>query len=209
MVDLEASYYRVLSALSQDIVRLVRHMLHEETSPNSQNNQRTSLMASHSLQLSEDEEDDELPTLGDRKPSAMSAKMLEYCLDQESSASIFAYFYIQRLLREIHVLLSKDDHANMWAIADKADRLTYHMHVLQGHDTCTAIAADEEQETPEFVAASQVPRDGEDQEPPTSKRSQQQQKNKERRVDLSCCGQDQAMGKIRNPLLLRGHSSSR
>ncbi len=59
VVDLEASYYQVLSALSQDIVRLARPVLHEETSPNSHNNQRTSLMASHSLQLLEDGEDDE------------------------------------------------------------------------------------------------------------------------------------------------------
>ncbi len=61
-----------------------------------------------------------LPTLVDRKPSAMSAEMLEYC---PSSTAIFAYLYLQRLLRAIHVLLSKDDQADMRAIADKADRL--------------------------------------------------------------------------------------
>jgi uncharacterized membrane protein YgaE (UPF0421/DUF939 family) len=116
VVDLEASYYQMLSALTQDIVRQVRHMLHEETSPNSHNNQRTSLMASHSLQLLEDGEDDEASYIRYRKPSAMSAEMLEYC-------PIFAYLYLQRLLRAIHVLHSEGDQADMRAIADKADRL--------------------------------------------------------------------------------------
>ncbi len=43
-------FYHILFFLSQDVLRLVRHVLHEETDPESHNNLRTlSLGASHSL----------------------------------------------------------------------------------------------------------------------------------------------------------------
>jgi hypothetical protein len=49
VVDPIARYYHVLSSLSQDAVRPVRHVLHEETGLDSYDNLRTSLMASHLL----------------------------------------------------------------------------------------------------------------------------------------------------------------
>jgi hypothetical protein len=84
-----------------------------------------------------------LPPLGDRKPSVMLAEMLEFCPAGESSTIVFAYLFLQRLPREIHVLLSEDDPADMRAIADKADRLIA-MHVPQGHDACATVAQDDE-----------------------------------------------------------------
>jgi hypothetical protein len=62
--DPVASYYRVLSSLSQDAVRLVRHVLHEDTG-----------------------------ALGDMKPSVMLAEMLEYCPARESTTAVFAYLF--------------------------------------------------------------------------------------------------------------------
>ncbi len=83
-----------------------------------------------------------LPPLGDRKPSIMLAEMLEYCPAGKSATAVFAYLFLQRLPREIRVLLLEDDPADMRAIADKADRLIA-MHVPQGHDACAVSAADE------------------------------------------------------------------
>jgi hypothetical protein len=53
----------------------------------------------------------------------MLAEMLEYCPAGESTTAVFAFLYLQRLPREIRVLLSEDDPANIRAIAEKADRL--------------------------------------------------------------------------------------
>ncbi len=75
----------------------------------------------------------------DRKPSVMLAEMLEYYPARESATAVFAYLFLQRLLREIRVLLFEDDPADMWAIADKADQLIA-LHVPQGHDACTTIS---------------------------------------------------------------------
>jgi hypothetical protein len=47
--DPVARYYHMLSSLSPDAVRLVRHVLHKDTGPASYGNLRTSLLSSHSL----------------------------------------------------------------------------------------------------------------------------------------------------------------
>jgi hypothetical protein len=73
--DPVARYYHVLASLSQDVICLVRHMLHEETGPNSYTNLRTSLLASHSLSnYQKIERMMKLPPLSDRKPSVMLAE---------------------------------------------------------------------------------------------------------------------------------------
>jgi hypothetical protein len=151
--DPVARYYHVLSLLSQDAVRLVRHVLHEDTGPASYDNLRTSLLSSHSLSnYQKMERMMRLPPLGDRKPSVMLAEMLEYCLAGESATVVFAYLFLQRLPREIRVLLSEDDPADMRAIADKADRLIgMHAHV---HDTCATVSAVDEQQDLDLVAAT-------------------------------------------------------
>ncbi len=56
------------------------------------------------------------------------------------------------LPREIRVLLSEDDPAEMRAIADKADRLIA-MHVPQGLDACTTVSAVDKPEQ-DLVAAT-------------------------------------------------------
>jgi hypothetical protein len=99
----------------------------------------------------------------------MLAEMLEYCPARESTTAVFAFLYLQRLPREIRVLLSEDDPANMRAIAEKADRLIA-MHMPQSHDTCVAVAAEETYEDADVVAALQGARSCKDK---GSKRPQQ------------------------------------
>jgi hypothetical protein len=145
-------YYDVLAALSVDSVRLVRHVLHKETGPTSYEQLRTSLLASHSLSnYQKMERMMRLPPLSDRKPLVMLAEMLEFCQAVESSTAIFAFLFLQRLPREIRVLLSEDDPADMRAIADKADRLIA-MHVPQSHEACAAVATDSRSEESCVVA---------------------------------------------------------
>jgi hypothetical protein len=94
-----------------------------------------------------------LPPLGDRKPSVMLAEMLEFCPAGELATTVFAYLFLQRLPREIRVLLSEDDPADMRAIADKADCLIA-MHVPQGHDACAAVAGFDQDQDQDLVEAT-------------------------------------------------------
>jgi hypothetical protein len=127
-----------------------------------------------------------LPPLGDRKPSVILAEMLEYCPAGESTTAVFTFLSLQRLPREIRVLLSEDDPANMRAIAEKADRLIA-MHVPQSHDSCAAVATDDVFEDPEVVAALQGARSRKDK---FAKRPQQKEFG--RRITLPKKGQEQA-----------------
>jgi hypothetical protein len=96
----------MLAALSIDSFRLVRYLLHEETGPESYAQLRASPLASHSLSIYQNMERMMwLPPLSDHKHSVM----LEFCPVGESSTAIFVYLFLQRLPREIHVLLSEDD----------------------------------------------------------------------------------------------------
>jgi hypothetical protein len=98
VVDLIACYYHVLAALSVDSVCLLRHELHEETGPDSYNQLRSSLMASHSLSnYQKIERMMLLPPFSDCKPLVMLAEMLMYCLAGESSTAIFTLLYLQWL----------------------------------------------------------------------------------------------------------------
>jgi hypothetical protein len=193
VADPIARYYHVLSSLSQDAVRLVRHVLHEETGTESYDNLRLSLMASHSLSnYQKMERMMKLPPLGDRKPSVMLAEMLEFCLAGESTTAVFTYLFLQRLPREIRVLLSEDNPADVRAIADKADRLIA-MHVLQGHEACAAVAGGEVLDPGEWVVAAQAGRK-KFKLPPSQRPLQQQQKGHGQRQDASRRPQGQQGG---------------
>jgi hypothetical protein len=181
----------VLVALSVDSVRLVRHVLHNDTGPKSYERLRASLLASHSLSnYQKMERMMRLPPLGDRKPSVMLAEMLEYCPAGESTTAVFAFLYLQRLPREIRVLLSEDDPANMRAIAEKADRLIA-MHVPQSHDTCAAVAAEDSFDEAGVVAALQGAWSRKDKGPKWPQQSHTQPKELGRWINLTRKGQDQ------------------
>ncbi len=152
VTDPVAHYYHVLVSLSQNAVRLVHHLLHEDTGPHSYDNLHTSLLPSHSLSnYQKMERMMRLPPLGDRKPWVMLAEMLKFCPAGELSTAVFAHLFLQRLPCGIRVLLSEDDPSDMRAIADKADRLIA-MHVPQGHDACATVSPDDDWEG-DLVAA--------------------------------------------------------
>jgi hypothetical protein len=64
-----------------------------------------------------------MPLLGARKQSDLMVAMLEVCPRGEEKTEIFACLFLQRLPREIRVLLSEVDHKDPKALASQADRL--------------------------------------------------------------------------------------
>jgi hypothetical protein len=185
VADPVTRYYHVLAALSVDSVRLVRHVLHDDTGPESYTRLRASLLASHSLSnYQKMERMMRLPPLGDRKPSVMLAEMLEFCPAGEATTEVFAFLFLQRLPREIRVLLSEDDPADMRAIAEKADRLIT-MHVPQSHDSCATVAAEDVADDSDVVAALQGARSRKEKGHRRSQQPPPQQKVLGRRFDIS------------------------
>jgi hypothetical protein len=75
--------------------------------------------------------------LGSRKPSDLLAAMIELCPRQHLDSPFFLYFFLQRLPREIRVLLAEEDPRDVRRIAEKADRLVA-LHVPH-HDAVAAV----------------------------------------------------------------------
>jgi hypothetical protein len=191
VVDPVTRYYHVLAALSVDSVRFVRHVLHDDTGPESYKRLRASLLASHSLSnYQKMERMMRLPPLGDCKPSVMLAEMLEFCPAGESTTAVVAFLYLQRLPWEIRVLLSEDNPANMRAIAEKADRLIA-MHVPPSHDACAAVTAEDSCDEAGVVAALQGAQSRKDKGPKRPQQYHTQPKELGRRIDLTKRGPEQ------------------
>ena len=85
--------------------------------------------------------------LGSRKPSELLADMLELCPPPQHNNVFFAVLFLQRLPRDIRVLLTHEDHTDLRRLAAHADRL-----VAFGGRTDTVTAAVELSQE-ELVAA--------------------------------------------------------
>jgi len=84
-----------------------------------------------------------MPALGSRKPSQLLAAMLELCPEGHTTSPFFTALFMQRLPREIRILLTEQDMEDLQALAAKADSL--HVHVLQESSVATlALDSDEE-----------------------------------------------------------------
>jgi hypothetical protein len=72
-----------------------------------------------------------MPPLGSRKPSEMMAAMLETCPRGEEKTNLFACIFLQRIPREIRVLLARVDHKDPKELAKQADEL-WSLHDTNG-----------------------------------------------------------------------------
>jgi hypothetical protein len=94
-----------------------------------------------------------MSALGSRKPSDLMASMLEICPRGEEKTELFACLFLQRLPREIRVLLAKADHKDPKALADEADQL------WGMHDTPATLAPVLAADLPEDAMLAAVCRD--------------------------------------------------
>jgi hypothetical protein len=89
----------------------------------------------------------QMPALGGRKPSELMAAMLETCPRGKEKTNLFACIFLQRLPREIQVLLAKADHKDLKMLATQADEL-WALHDNNGG----GMAAVQENPEADFVA---------------------------------------------------------
>jgi hypothetical protein len=124
VTDSFARYCHVVAVLPHESLRLVADLVETppETEPYQQLKDR--LLASHKLtRYQRAERLFAMPPLGSRKPSEMMAAMLEVCPRGEEKTDLFACLILQRLPRELRVLLARVDHKDPKALADHADEL--------------------------------------------------------------------------------------
>jgi hypothetical protein len=136
-------YYLVLAALAEPQIDRVHSIVEAEPAAASYDQLRAALISKHTL--TPYQQVDMLVSmepLGGRKPSDMLAEMEKF--KPKDMQSFYAYHFLQRLPREIRVLLAQDDLSNMAALAEKADQLVA-LHQPQHHDSVAAVAPPEQQ----------------------------------------------------------------
>jgi hypothetical protein len=124
-------YYLVLDALSEANIDLVRHIVEDEPDSTSFERIREGLVATHIL--TDYQRIDRLVAmepLSGRKPSELLADMNK--LKPADDKQFFAYFFLNRLPREVSILLSQEPVFDMRALAAKAEALMA-LHVLHQH----------------------------------------------------------------------------
>jgi hypothetical protein len=139
-------YCHVLTTLPRSSYRLISHLVEDIPSEESYTVLKEALMQAH--QLSDYQRVEllsKVEPLGNRKPSDLLAAMIELCPRQHLDSPFFLYFFLQRLPREIRVLLAEEDPKDVRRIAEKADRLVA-LHVPQHHDAVAAVPLSSDEE---------------------------------------------------------------
>jgi len=131
----EADKFCMLAtALDKESCRQVVHLVAEPDLVAPYTRLKEALLASHLLtDFQRVEMLLAIDSLGGRKPSQLLAEMLELCPRDEHGSKLFAALFLQRLPREIRVLLAYDDHSNLRGLAAKADQLLAY-HKQQSHE---------------------------------------------------------------------------
>jgi hypothetical protein len=124
VVDEFARYCLVVGALPHDSLRWVADIVESPPPENPYTVIKQRLLGAHLMTDYQRAEKLYLsPAIGDRKPSEMMAAMLEMCPRGEEKTNLFACLFLQRLPREIRVLLSRVDHKDPKLLAEEADAL--------------------------------------------------------------------------------------
>jgi hypothetical protein len=158
VVDDNDKYLSVVAALPREAFRMVAHIVEREEQPEDAFQQlKAALVASHVLSdYQRVEQLSKVEPLGGRRPSELLATMLEICPREHENCPFFRFAFLQRLPREIRVLLAEEDAAELRATAEKADRFLA-IHSPQAHDTVLAAlpaSSDAEEEAVTAAAAA-------------------------------------------------------
>jgi hypothetical protein len=140
-------YCHEVATLPHESIRLVADIVESEPSETPYDDIKQRLVASHQLSdFQKAERLFQMPVLGGRKPTELMAAMLETCPRGEEKTNLFACIFLQRLPREIRVLLAKADHKDPKTLATQADEL-WALHDNNGG----GVAAVQENPEADFV----------------------------------------------------------
>jgi hypothetical protein len=121
-------YCHVVAMLPHESLRLVADLVESPPPAEQYETLKNRLRASHQLtRYQRAKWLFAMPELGSRRPSDLMAAMLEVCPRGKEKTDLFACLFLQRLPRELRILLARADHKDPKALADHADELwAYH-----------------------------------------------------------------------------------
>lgn len=146
----------VAAVLPEASARRVNHIL-AAPGDNSYDDLKAALLVAH--QLTSYQKAEKLfssEPLGDRRPSELLSEMLELVHPGEERTRLFAMLFLRRLPAAVRLQLTEDDHEDVRALADKADRCAASIHrhqQLLPVFAATADGTEDNEEQSDFTVA--------------------------------------------------------
>jgi len=131
----------VVSALSESSARRVTHLL---SSPPATpyTALKAALLSTHQLtDIQKAEKLFNMDNLGSKRPMDLLAEMMELVKPGEEKTQLFAMLFLRRLPPHIRVQLTEDDHTDLRALAEKADRCAASWAAKHSAEAALAVAA--------------------------------------------------------------------
>jgi hypothetical protein len=146
-------YCLLVGALPHESLRLVMDLCRDPPQERPYEAVKARLMQSHELtEFQRVEKIMSMPPLGARRPSQLMAAMLELCPAGQNTSPFFTCCFLQRLPRELRILLSEADLTDLRRLTERADAL--HSHMRQEAAVAAVAALDiYEEEGDSSVAA--------------------------------------------------------
>ena len=139
----EERFCHVTAALDKSTLKKVVHLVVTPDPLHPYMVLKQALLASHEMtDFQRVEMLHSMEPLGGRKPSELLADMLELCPVHQQNNVFFVVLFLQRLPREIRILLTHEDHSDLRRLAAHADRLI----AFSGRQTGDVAATVEEPE---------------------------------------------------------------
>ena len=142
IADERSRFFNCLHALPEATVCLIADLVEADPLPaNPYTELRRRLLAAHQLtDIQRVEQLHSLPPLGSQKPSELLAEMLRLCPRGQENNAFFNCLFLNKLPRELRILLSEADMADKQALGARADLFAAH-NSKQAHDVVSAVAA--------------------------------------------------------------------
>jgi hypothetical protein len=154
IADELAKFDFLVSSLTKESVRLVLDLVETPPEENPYTALKERLLSSHQLtNFQKIEKLHQLDNLGARKPSELLAQMLELCPRGQEANEFFLFLFLQRLPKELRIMLGDDPGHDARALAAKADKLwAYHSHQQPNSVAAVAAAGSDEDEDAQIAA---------------------------------------------------------
>lgn len=131
----------VVSALPESSARRITHLLsNPPASPYTA--LKAALLSAHQLtDIQKAERLFNMDGLGSRRPMDLLSEMLELVKPGEEKTQLFAMLFLRRLPPHIRVQLTEDDHTDLRALAEKADRCAASWAAKHAAESGSLVAA--------------------------------------------------------------------
>jgi len=156
VADERAKFYLVLGALPEHVARSVADLLRGPLPADAYQQLRRRLLAAHTLtEYHRLEQLHAAQGLGGQRPSEMFASMLQLAPADEQNSKFLRFLFLQRLPRELRIMLSEDGVTPLPQLAARADTLWSHNFGNGGH-----VAAVMDDDLPVVAAVASGARTG-------------------------------------------------